>query len=531
MRFASTDVLLGSGNFEEGESESDLETVLKEGEVFTRRTKNKMKKKRMRQFERYLAMLSDPENSETEDQIQMSALSDKDLRAIRLRVDERRFKARHDARTRFTRAGLAVLACVKLVSGLRKNDVAKSEPQQIKLKARKKKDKPGKRVKFDPKMKAASTPGAESTLSEEIINKMSPKERFMLEFGWMLNDLGVEMPRVRFMEDGDVTERTSLEDVTSEAPTIQTRVAMPDGKYLTYPGLDIAMAVRARDPRTIHTLIETPGDRSFEGPVTLGRRTRRSSLPTLEKPSYLLFKVMTEHVAKKKGKKKNMKKTKPRCVNNIYSDLLGEKNKGACNHNYVDLNVRGASRTPINDEAIFEEVRIELSDLRRSASTSDISNALPDVDLRDVIKDIDFPAKEIKLQIVERKLRRQRKKRIARMQREVEARTSNRQDQEQGNARKMEQRVVESEASDEQSTEKSMKVHLRPRDTPFVTSGVAWNQKAKPRLVSPSQEEIDKQLPGLSRLFLEMRDCKYIRWSCNDRKIIERLREVEYMYT
>jgi hypothetical protein len=361
--------------------------------------------------------------------------------------------------------------------------------------------------------------------------KMSPKERFMLEFGWMLNDLGVEMPRVRFMEDGDVTERISREHVTSEAPTTQTRFAMPGGKS---PGMDIAMAVRARDRRTLHALIEIPGERSFGQQTTLGSRTRRSSLPTLETHSYLLFKdkVMTETAAKKKGKKKNMKKSKPKCSNNIAFDLLGEKNKRACNHNHVEVNVerkRGASRAPINDEAIFEEVRIELSDLRRSASTSDIPNALPDVDLRDVIKDIDFPAKEIKLQIVERRRRRQRKKRIARMRREVEARTSNRQE-EQGNARKMEQRVVNSEASeDEQSTEKSMKVHLRPKETPFVTSGVAWNQKDQPRLVPPSQEEIDKQLPGLSRLFLEMRDCKYIRWSSTDQKIIERLREVEYI--
>ena len=161
--------------------------------------------------------------------------------------------------------------------------------------------------------------------------------------------------------------------------------------------------------------------------------------------------------------------------------------------------------------------------VRRTSSARGYSDRDTLLDLRTLTEDVHFPSKEIKIEVAERRLRRQREKAAREA---AEAKLS------ELSSLKLPPMVtikaedlVSSESSDADDTDRI--------DPDFPEDVVPDLDLGFDMPLTPeTRRAIDNEdLHNFSDVFLEMRHCQYIRWSKRQQAAVNRLLELEILGT
>ena len=175
----------------------------------------------------------------------------------------------------------------------------------------------------------------------------------------------------------------------------------------------------------------------------------------------------------------------------------------------LQLNIKNIPKTNQTKQKSQEIVIVK--DLSRRRTLDDISLSKQSaVDLRSLLKDVDMPAKEIKIQIAERKMKRRHTRHLLLMEECKEI------------TEKL--KITHERVPVRRDILKRRKwSYSLCRD---VMSGVRWQGQQKG--VKPEEKlNYDEEIANLSSLVLQMRSCRYIRWTKRYQNILTRLEELE----
>ncbi|KAK6168943.1 hypothetical protein SNE40_020093 [Patella caerulea] len=488
-KFASMDVMVSDG---ESGDDYDIELVLKDGQLIERQVKDKMYKKRERQLVRFQQFFKNAEEmSEEEDELNIQTMSDKELRAMRLKLKKPKWKLKLKGIARFRQVVKSILALLYFSKKLKD--------------ARRRRHARNKRNKRHRSLGGFDSDEDEYARYQRQLNKYkSLKERFLAEIGWQLVD---DVANLAIRDGFGYDIRDEL--ASGERRSRYRRII---DEWFSVEGRAFEESVKTTVPKSMKL------KRSSSCPELIKGKEFRVLFPdaTNKKSG---TKDLNKHQKKKKGKSKLQKK-RPQGKNNL------------------------TKAVPKEEENVIGHHKRE----RRNSLTDD-KNQNNKLDLRDLLKDVYIPAKEIKIQIAERKLRKQKGKKgrfSAGVKRGLYDRPRDAKsiiDADRFKLPEFEFDLPELNAADEtegfmESPNSSVTTKTRGsssgiyssfsiRTCPFVGTGVSWNQtKSKPKEVW-TNEELDRQIEKAGCLFLEMRHCRYIRWNGLAQAMIDRMIELE----
>ncbi|KAL4240225.1 hypothetical protein ACF0H5_001019 [Mactra antiquata] len=482
-------------------SNTDIEIVLKDNKLIQRKTKHKLKKKRQRQMERYRAFLPhEIDNVREKQEINEPVpLTDQQIRAMRLNLRNKE-KTRLKGKRKFRQVGKAVCAFVHFRNIL--NKVRRKKRQMIKRRQQKIAQmvakKLAKKVNHNYE-ESERTPTPKPTL----------KDQFMAEYGAKLI-FEVERLRIPSMtnDKNNDNDYTSSDDSNSD---YNEQIEQNEN------GQSIPLVTKKKSKYELELKKVSLEDVKNVFLKTKKRKSRRliKKRHSIPKAGYRPLEFTVEIPVKQKTRRSRSAQRKqkeikrpvsppvPKCT--CYRAKVAASSPPKCPH------VPEVKKPPK-----MKTVKIQTGGLMRTHSLPNLAKMKP-IELRDLLADIDIPAKEIKLEILARKFRRQRRKRN-------QIRLSP--------CRIPPRDVIPPEDSDNDESESIESSDSDESDYdfvyggPFVGSGVMWNQTSKDsRKPTWTEADVDREVKRITRLFHEMKECTYLRLDGFNDAIIDRLKK------
>ena len=595
LRFASTDVLLGDSDEDSG---SDIEIIMRDNQLVDRRIKYKSRRMRYRQETKYQRLYQD--HNSGVGYSNGGYMSDVDLRAMRLKL----IKSREDTKGYTETCTLSELKEEVMKALSRLNRTRKSDGKKKKKKTSKTKkeglDQGGygehqgqslyKRFLSEYGfLLDGYTPGgisgsdASSSESEEShtidkvkcdlpgsSNIIASKYTCLTAVAKLKSNI-VERTsdRERLRRDSNYSRRRISKDKQSESnisppsPPVEKasveQVAAPKKRCRLKRVLKSLMAQMEK----ISALL--PASRKARHPG------RRMSDPGVRCGKALLQQKVIREIksdSSNRGRGGNAKRRR-KAVNGRSTNLFPKvtlQGKIRPQESLHKFERRKILETPAEAGEESEnlercediDISVDPTTLRRTKSARWFRPGKdPAISLRALLKDLEFPAKEVKLQIFERKLQRQKRRkerskvRQERLRLEDLARKERRQRdlasrlqyliQQRESSQTENAKTNDTECSDEKAAclAATLKQSRGKRNTgqtdysyllksPYVSACVSWQETSEPvkQLTTPYTDVYGHPLIS-SELFIEMKDCKYIRWPRQDQNIIDRLTELE----
>ena len=467
-------------------SGSDIEIILKDDQLIQRKTKHKNRKKRKRQLKRYKAFMPAQMDivKEGHEETEVT-LTDQEIRAIRLNLRNKERMKKLKGKRRFLQAANAVYIAVQF-----KNILQKIRHRKLKEIRRK-------------QMKIASViakrwrhkvSNQEDCSQSSPTQKTSLKELFMKSVG---KKLVHDVACLRLLNDVEEEGEGEKENINELMPSRSNDQSRPITKY--------ERELRKVSKKDIE--IAFPANRKH---VT-SNRSRRTSIPVSIKPAEFLIEI---HEKSKRSSKIKAKQNKGQPVKNEQSPSM---RKCACiRHRNQDLALP-CQHQPETIKPKTKVIAIPTTGLMRTYSLQDLSTKEP-IELWDLLEGVDIPAKEIKLEILARKFRKQRRKKEQVLIHPCITPTD-----------VMEQRADESCDSLSRSSgsnDSDVSDYEFVYGGPFVGSGVMWNQNSTDRKEKTwTAEDVDRELKRITRIFHDMKECRYLRLDGLNQAILGRLRE------
>ena len=591
LRYASTDVLVSEAEDLSPSSPSDIELVLDGDQLVERKSKHKMRRKRQEDDHAFSRLCSDDDSGADrlhEIISPLAAMTDKELRALRLNLNKA--KKKRQKRQSFRHVAKAVLAAVKFMGGRWQKPAPannKTTPRNRANKAKTQaKTTPGKnashsanesikRVRWDNTVRKLSD--HYSKFQRFTPDGGSTRDRFMREFGHMT--IPIIIPVIECVQTGEdnseilqaSSSATSSKGfaafIQSEDDLLETLKQIPlysypaslntvveHGNntrygnplvYLTASGEYVARPHRlasrrfsdpGRSPdRSIHIRQKKtkPNKRSKKKQKQSGKTSTAASKRPQQKTGMSGNQLTVPRAAPSpdaRTDKPHQSRPKSRSQSQLstarqrsFSDL---RNSATSIRVRSRANSRASAVSVKSAESDTELITIKAEVRKRPQSARTPHRRETEIDIRDLAQDAQVAAKDVKIQILERRRKRQRKRMMEKLKlkelavKVMEAERA-RKEADENEAKN------QSELSNESESEvKSDEVRMRYLQSSAACSGVAWNlTKTRPRVVT--EDEVEAAIPRLSRLFLEMRHCNYIRWTKRDAMIIQRLQEIE----
>ncbi|CAG2202007.1 unnamed protein product [Mytilus edulis] len=485
--YASTDVLTGEDNEMDRDTESDIEIILKDNELVQKKTKHKMRKKRRKKEKRYKEII-EPEN------IEIPPLTDKELRAMRLNIKKKTPAPVLTGKRKFLQAANAVFVAIQFRKIL--NTIRERKKKRRSRKSKKKL----RRVKWKPSID-------EYGAYERNVTSPTLKDKFMA-------DIGIDL--LKDVESLDISTNEILEGTEIE----QDRKSRPLSKF----GIEVSKACVEDVERLL-----TDQNRTLKK----FSRLRRHSAPLLSMPEGLLIEIKEKSKRRKRDRSKSVRRIKSTKKKIEKRPKTPEVQKCSCIHHEhlipdrrTSVTRARASQILSSSCAIKEEsdipkakyFRFHRSQVlkRRPSLNEEELKKLKDIDLHELLRGIDMNAKDIKIQIIMRKMKKQKRRKeqiLNAVLRTPEESENTDEELESGS---------DSE-TDESSSEYDE--YNTMNTTPFVSSGVQWNVPKSNRR-NFTAADVDRELKRVTRFFLEMKDCSYIRFTGINQAIVKKLDEI-----
>ena len=507
----STGVIVeGDTASDETSSASDIEIVLKNDELIQRKTKHKMLKKRKRQMERYKLFLpieiTQKQDASSEEEI---PLTDHEIRALRLKLQRQKDKIKKlKGKRKFLQVANAVFAAIlfkKILLKIRKQKKRLIKKRQQRIATIAKRNQATKRVTWK------DTAKEQQELLRIPTPKPTPKERFMIGIG---RKLIKDIAGLKLFEDKDSVQQDSNSDQDETETADNTETTSKEGnkwKPMKPSKLEAELKrISARDLSNCSVNM-MPQNRI---------RKRRHSHPHYVHPEEFLLQI--EERPRRRNRSRSNRRGREsgkRNVSPVYATC-------SCSRHWQhDLETRAnsVSRPSVRVTSCRQQkqqkafktktIPIPTAQLKRTFSVDKI-RSMPCIELRELLKDVDVPAKEIKLQILARKFIRQRRKRNqirlspCRLP-EIPVQVSDTEESK--------------EKGDSKSEESDDSDYNMVYGSPFVSSGVMWNQKTKQKAQSWKAEDVEKEANRITRMLNDVRLCRYIRLDSFNQAVIDKL--------
>ena len=527
LRYASLDVLVSGSDQGWSSAQSDVEFLLREGELQQRRVKNKMRKRRQREYIKYLSQLSDPDSDteEAEKHIKsLEGLTDTELRAVRLKLKKKERETDEDEQE-MTNEDLREMARLTL---------ARLKPKHKK----KKKSKKQLQREFE----------AKQARMKEMI-----KQKFMTDYEKLLSEMNCNKFR-RFSMDLTNAEpgfatKTFLMGFHRDMALLNILPGCFSGKFSMFRNLAPSATSLLRFQQLGH-IYEKNGEFVIRPHPFVGRRR---SDPGVDRPREIRYykerphleaEDINDNVDKKTNKEKKLNKSELRSgqseeksrrnserpgqsqensrrnserSESSISDITSESSQRESHaEQKEDVESLQGAKAPMEEaqeeEEKEEEVVISTNIIRRTKSARNLRLLEEEITLYQVLEGINFPSKDIRIQVAMRRIRRQREKRL--------------------NRERFGSNAV-SDTTEESSIElddislpdvEEQKPETARTKRKFITGWGLSNYGGDPPY---TKEELDAEIPKLSELFMEMKECRYIRWKRKDQAIINRIFELE----
>lgn len=489
-------------------SESDIEIILKDNQLIQRKTKHKMLKKRKRQIERYKPfLLTDIETvREQKETDECPPLTDQEIRALRLNLKNKEKMKKLTGKRKFLQISNAVFAFIQFRNILRsirrrkKNIIRKRQQRIAKMVAK----------RWTKKIQDNSEES-----DRESTSKPTLKEQFLQEIGHKLI-FDIEKLNIQQTDSSDEEEKKDVEsDSNNEEDNerkkeLQSKVTKPDPDKVSKFAAELKK-ISVKDLKSVKEITKTTRKR---------QRKRRHSIPKIGRPFEFLIEIPVKTRQRRSRSRASVPKQSE--MRRAYSPPAP---KCSC-HRGKQTETTLRSQPPTKDNKCphqpevksrkVKTVKVNTAGLMRTHSLENLSRKRP-IELKDLLADIDIPAKEIKLQILARKFRRQRKKK-------QQIRLSP--------CRLPERPVLQQEDTDADSDISGGSENSDESDYdfvyggPFVGSGVMWNKNSKEAMRPTwTEEDVDRELKRITMIFHEMKECKYLRLDGFNDAIMEKLKQ------
>ena len=472
-------------------SESEYEIVLKDNQLIQRRTKHKMQKKRKRQSERYKAFMPPEEDGKVVGMPDGNVvpLTDQEIRALRLNLRSKEHQRKLKGKRKFLQAANAVFVAVQFRKILQQ--VRRRKKMLLKKRQRRLAKMVAKRLK--------AKLDKEAEKEEQAVPRAPGlKDLFLQEMG---QKLIYDVHRLNINTDqcddqsNDDSEAGDYKDDTNQNQQPQTKPSKFEVELRKISVSDLnGVSDGIKKRRKKHKR----------------HRKRRNSFPKLTKPSDFWIEVPERSRRKRVIKKTVAKEPQPRRPQTPPSHRCSCFRHTAAIQSI--LTSQSSTTKPCTHQQDARKRKMKMvcvptRGLMRTHSLENLAKKRP-IDLADVLKDVYIPAKEIKLQILARKFRRQKRKRKQirlspvplperplRVQppplEEVKSETEE-----------------ESSSSDDLSQESDYEFVY---GGPFVGSGVMWNKNTRDKKPTWTEEDVNREMKRITRVFHEMKECRYLR--------------------
>ena len=473
---------------EELSSGSDIEIILKDDQLIQRKTKHKIRKKRKRQLERYTAFMPAKMDSEKEGYEETEVpLTDQEIRAIRLNLRNKERMKRLKGKRKFLQAANAVYIAVQFKNILQK--IRHRRLKEIRRKQMKIVSMIAKRERWrhninDQEHGWQSSPTSKPSLKEIFLDSVGHK---------LIHDVA----SVRLLNDVEDEHESKNENINEQMSSCSNDQSRHISKY--------ERELRKVSKKDIE--IAFPSDRKNDTWIM----NRRNSIPVTTRPTEFLSEI---HEQSKRSSKNKVKQSKEQPLKKAQSPQI---RKCACIRHRNQEIVLPCQHQPENRKPKTKVIAIPTTGLKRTYSLQDLSTKEP-IELWNLLEGVDIPAKEIKLEILARKFRKQRRKKQQIVVDPYVIPTD----------------VMEQKADDSchslpgssRSNDSDASDYEFVYGGPFVGSGVTWNQNStdgKER--TWTEEDVDHELKRITRIFHDMKECRYLRLDSFNQAILGRLRE------
>jgi hypothetical protein len=488
-------------------SDSDIEIILKDNQLIQRKTKHKMQKKRRRQIEKYKPYLNHAMDAvhEQQETIESPRLTDQEIRALRLNLKNKDKIRRLKGKKRFLQIANVIFAVIQFRKILR--EIRRKKKNIIRKRQQKIAQMVAKRLS-----KKVQDNSDES--DRESTPKPTLKEQFLQEGGLKLI---FDIEKLNISKEKIVEQSSSESDSDNEEPEPKEEKKQPMLTVLKpFERKESKFAeeikkISLKDLENLNNVLRKKKKRT---------RKRRHSVPKLCRPFEFLLEIPVKQRQRQSRSRASV--TKQKEVRRTYSPPAPKCSCHRSKHSdMVQKSIPQTKKCPHQPEVKKQKtkvIKVQTAGLMRTSSLENLSKKRP-IELKDLLADIDIPAKEIKLQILARKFRRQRRRR-------QQIRLSP--------CRIPERPVIEPEESDVES-ESGASENSDESDYdfvyggPFVGSGVMWNQNAKDaKRRTWTEADVDREVKRITRLYHEMKECTYLRLDGFNDAIMNRLKETSF---
>ena len=480
--FVSTDVLVGEKGQLDESSSSDYETELRENNIVAKKTKHKMRKVRRQKYDQFRKRFEDEEYSELELR-RIAGLTEKQLRAMRLKLATPRNIPKLTGIHRFRQVVNAVCIGNYFVKVLKK---VRRKRQKLALGVVKK-------FKKRPRTKPKQT-------KKQVVERMrtpSPftlKKQFLIEGGYQLiEDVTCMCAHLNLSDIPELTPEIAS-SLISKIPKKQEL-----GKLVRRRGSD-AGSIRP----DMFKIVATP---SRQNTVDQNDKSKRKRSPK---------KGLTRNAPMSKHQFQTPDVKKCTCILGKLENENPEQKNLMCICSFT----KPVEPPKQKKKVVMFDKQVIFDRFRRRPSLDTVNFKDKPIELDKLFEEIDFPAKDVRIQILLRKMRKPKKRKVRKKY--EERRRSKTPERLHESPVEKEKEIIEEVAEDNGSDERKLRrgrsqgrvEEQRKVIDCFVSgTGVAWNKKRTPTKYCYTENEIQRELhvARASDLFMEMKDVSYLR--------------------
>ena len=472
---------------------SDLDIVMADGELCTREVQRKAARSRLRRERKFEILLAGNDSSDEE---KIQRMSDVDIRALRLRLQK---KEDDDDSPFISQTAEQLMAEIQKL-------VADSKKLKVKKKVRRRRRRRG---------------SDDDSVSR---NARALRARFMSEYSFLVDSVG---------NIKDTTPFTTAKPPGTEQPedgevrVSETRRVLDDFKKIVIDGIVIPSTTERDGQLELrHEMNKLYNDDQLSRPNS---QTRLLSVRRNSHSGVMLEIPKHDHKYDNGRRKSRRSRASKRTTSEVSQGTLRTEtvhgDREGIRESVGDDEVLQTTSPKLRDPVeIVREFRATFkrpSSAQRASPESDNDN-----DLHTLLAGVDFPAKDIKIQIAERKIRRRRQKALEAARRAAEE--AARADLAKGLTDE-EEDVCPEELPEIPKVFVLPKYMRRPSELDIFKPLLRENPLE--RLLAPEVKDyMDSEvIPYMSDLFNEMRNCRYLRWNQRDQKIIQRMLELEIL--
>ena len=495
--FSSTDVLMGEKGELDRATPEDIEIILHENKLVERVTKHKMHKKRRRKEEQYKKLILNGKLTEhrTTDPRQ---LTDKELRARRLNLKKKTTYPKLNGKRRFRQVVNTIITAIyfsKMLKSIREKNRKERRERMKRLK----------KVTWRQKSKC--------TMQEEESQPDTPtmKEKFMTEIGEMLVK---DVQRISLISNSVSEERSEKEKTEQQSSNKETSLRRSSR---------FESVVNLCSTEDVHKS-------KFTG---FGRRLRSKSYSDVQTPGPFFIEVRGKNKRRKRDHSKSVARRSRSSKRPDARFSVFASSPPACTckprrEQPMQPSSRSQSQAhshqaqPEEKVAKIKTVAFQRKDALRRRMSLDESDFInkKELSLEELLDGINIPAKEIRIQIVRRKMKK-KLTRYRRMSIEKSPAIPPQIEKESPQEKQESDSETESESS---SSDDEPNIYQR---SPYVSACVSWNATAmRPRKPTWTVEDVEREVRRVTRLFLDMKDCGYIRWTSFHQAVIGRVNSI-----